>query len=74
MKVADKADKAEVKRGRGRPRKKAGERLTQTVFFRLTYAELLRLRELAKAAGVDYNECARQIVRDRLIKTDAPSN
>jgi len=66
MKTASKADKVPVKRRRGRPRKTEGDRLSQTVFFRLTYAELLRLRELAKAAGVDYNECARQIVRARL--------
>jgi len=67
MKQLSHADRSEVgKRKRGRPKKQPGERLTQKVFFRLTYAELLKLRELARAANVDYNECARRIVRDRL--------
>lgn len=67
MKTVTKADKHQVgKRKPGRPRMKEGERLTRKVFFRLTNAEWLRLHELARAAGVDYNECARQIVRVKL--------
>jgi hypothetical protein len=54
------------KRGRGRPKKSPGERVSRTLAVRVTYAEALALRRLAKAAGKQLTAYHRDLLRQHL--------
>ena len=54
------------RRGRGRPKKAPGERVSRTLAVRVTFAEAMALRRLAKAAGKKLTSYHRDLLRQHL--------
>lgn len=61
-----------VKRKPGRPKIRGGERLSQTLAFRLTYQEAMGLKAKARAAGQEWRDYLRALVRKDLGATPQP--
>jgi hypothetical protein len=67
------ADKPRVtKRKPGRPKIRTGERLSQTLAFRVTYQEAMGLKAKARAAGLEWRDYLRALVRKDLEAKPLP--
>lgn len=57
-----------TKRRPGRPEKRPGERLSKTIFVRVTFKELMALKGKAREGGLDLPDFLRSIIRREISR------